>query len=184
MVTNSGELARTSLRVSNGPAPPSGGQPGRLDNSRIQYSCRLDGTPLSVDSHVCTSFRTMTPMLSLSVGRRWASAKRGLRSPTLPQMRGRMGIFGLSGSVDFHGFGAGGDAVGDDFEFGGAGFDGGGDVEKGRDFTIGGDGHAAVVVGAAVEDVAGAVVGDAEEGIVGGGLLGLRRRRTRPGSCR
>jgi hypothetical protein len=45
-VTDSGWLAKAALRVSNGPAPPSGGQPGRFNNCRTHYSCTLDGTTL------------------------------------------------------------------------------------------------------------------------------------------
>src|SRR5215475_8687182 len=64
-----------------------------------------------------------------------------------------------------------GDAVGDHFERGEAAFDGGRDVELGRDGrAAGGDAHGAVVVRAAVEDVMGGVVGDAHQGVVGGGL--------------
>ena len=45
-------------------------------------------------------------------------------------------------------------------------------MSKKVETSLSDDGHAAVVVGAAVDDVAAAVVGDANKGIVGCGLLG------------
>ena len=63
-----------------------------------------------------------------------------------------------------------GNSVRDDLESAKASLLSAGNVEVRRHQIVRCDRHAAVVVGAAVENVAGVEIGDAHQGIVGGGL--------------